>query len=239
MRRRRLVWGAMRLACLLSAGTIMSSVHGASFDCTEANSKTEKLICQDPALTALDEQLAVSYRRALLHADDPSAFRKEQRAWLQTRNACSEAACLKALYAKRIADLDRWGAIQSFTGSWAVEGSDTEAGGAWLDTEQVNNTVKFSLEISLGAPSYNTGWMGGEFELDGNVGHFRKEMGYGGVCEISFYFSAKQVEVKQGADACGFGDRVFAGGVLRRASKNRPKVCAGDPRAGECDKATD
>lgn len=235
MRRRRLAWGTAQLACLLSVGMIVSSVHGASFDCAKSKSKTERLVCQSPELSALDEMLAASYRRVLAQADDRGAIRREQRAWLQTRGSCADSACLMDLYRRRIADLDRRGSGQPFTGSWEDTEPGPEGSGMWLDTEQVSNTVKFQLEIANGAPSYNTGWIAGEFELEGNVGHFREKMSSTALCQISFYFTAQQVEVRQGGDLeCGFGYGVVAGGVLTRTSKDLPKLCSGDPRAGEC-----
>lgn len=125
-------------------------------------------------------------------------------------------------------------ATETFTGSWEQLGQNES--GLWLDTEQNKNTVKFQLEVSKGAPSYNSGWIQGEVELKNNVGHFRKSMG-SGLCEISFHFKTKSVELKQSGDysGCGFGYSVFAIGVLKRTSHKQPKFCAGDPGSGACD----
>ena len=132
------------------------------------------------------------------------------------------------LYASGVA------AAQTFTGSWQHRGQSKS--GLWLDTEQSKNIVKFQLEVSRGAPSYNTGWIQGEVELKHNVGYFEKSTD-SGVCEISFRFQAKSVELKQDGDysGCEFGHNVFAIGVLKRTSYKQPKFCAGDPRSGGCE----
>lgn len=77
----------------------------AGFDCAKAATAVEKTICQDPALNALDEQLAAAYRDAGRRC--PAAeLKTEQQRWLkQVRNACRDAACLGQAYQQRLADL--------------------------------------------------------------------------------------------------------------------------------------
>jgi hypothetical protein len=124
---------------------------------------------------------------------------------------------------------------QPFTGRWEQRGQNES--GLWLVTEQIKNTVKFEIALSRGAPSYNSGWIQGEVELKGNLGHFNK-ITESGVCEISFRFEAKQVELKQEGDyrGCGFGYGVHADGVLKRTSNKKTRFCADDPRGRGCDK---
>ena len=109
-----------------------------------------------------------------------------------------------------------------FSGSW-YSGSP-EKGGVWLQTQQQGARIRFQLEASRGAPSYNAGEIEGEFELRGNAGTFKQTID-DGVCEISFVFSAKQVELRQNSSAndCGFGYAVNASGLLRRKSTKSPK----------------
>jgi hypothetical protein len=123
---------------------------------------------------------------------------------------------------------------QTFTGSWAHRGPNES--GLWLDTAQNKNTLKFQLEVSRGAPSYNTGWIQGEVELKNNVGHFQQTID-GEFCEIRFRFDGNRVALRQDGDSsgCGFGHNVFAIGVLKRTSYQQPKFCSGDPRAGGCE----
>lgn len=84
----------------------MSATAGAaSFDCKLARSKAETMICTDAGLSKLDEQLGLAYARSLKTAIDPQTEKAKQLAWLKTRNACADAACLHDAYTTRIAAL--------------------------------------------------------------------------------------------------------------------------------------
>lgn len=117
------------------------------------------------------------------------------------------------------------------TGTWEYHGPAES--GKWLNTEQRGNKVRFQLELQRGAPSYNSGWIEGEFELRDKSGIFQKRL-YGGVCEITFRFFSNRVEIIQsGSDSdCGFGYNVWADGLLNRKSRNVPKFSHSDPRTG-------
>ncbi|KAA0687829.1 lysozyme inhibitor LprI family protein [Azospirillum brasilense] len=86
----------------------------ASFPCSKATTPTEKAICADPALSALDEKLAATYRAALERLSGASpeegaagaAVKADQRAWLRDRDSCrADAACLRRAYDGRLAVL--------------------------------------------------------------------------------------------------------------------------------------
>lgn len=78
----------------------------ASFDCSKAASTTEKMICNDPAISKLDEQLAAAYKTASDAATDKDALKTQQRDWLkQNRNLCGDTTCLTQTYQNRIAEL--------------------------------------------------------------------------------------------------------------------------------------
>lgn len=67
----------------------------ASFDCTKASSKIEKLICSSPGTADADRRLAAAYAAVKSKSADPSAVKADQVAWIkQQRNACGDAACL-------------------------------------------------------------------------------------------------------------------------------------------------
>jgi len=75
----------------------------ASFDCTKASSKTEKLICSSPQTADADRRLAAAYRSAASKSTDQTALRQQQREWLtKERNACDDAACLVNVTEARI-----------------------------------------------------------------------------------------------------------------------------------------
>ncbi len=77
---------------------------GASFDCRRASTRIEVLICSDPVLSTLDDQLGASYKAVDAGRALPE-LRAEQRAWLAQRSSCSDAACLGDMYRRRIAAL--------------------------------------------------------------------------------------------------------------------------------------
>lgn len=79
-----------------------------SFSCDAATKVSEKLVCSDPQLAALDVELASIYRSARESAADPATLVDEQRGWLDQRDACSNVSCLREAYLQRRADLARW-----------------------------------------------------------------------------------------------------------------------------------
>ena len=95
---------------LLALALLAAPANAASFDCAQAGTAVEHMICGDEALSALDDLLGDRYVRALKKGEDPKAIKAAQRAWLrETRNACTDAACLKAAYEARVADLTKIG----------------------------------------------------------------------------------------------------------------------------------
>lgn len=91
--------------CLCCWGT----AQAASFDCEQARTPVEKLICADPQLEDLDVALSEAYAAAQkeLPSAEAGRLRQEQLGWLrQTRNRCADAACLTQAYKTRINALD-------------------------------------------------------------------------------------------------------------------------------------
>jgi uncharacterized protein len=66
----------------------------ASFDCTKAASKIEKLICSTPETADSDRQLAAAYHAAAAKTSDQATLRQQERDWLKDRNACGDTACI-------------------------------------------------------------------------------------------------------------------------------------------------
>ncbi|MBF0118877.1 MAG: DUF1311 domain-containing protein [Desulfobacterales bacterium] len=71
----------------------------ASFDCSKASTKVEKLVCDDANLSKLDEELGKAYGEAKKKVFD---LNDEQRAWLKSRNKCIDTECLTNIYRDRI-----------------------------------------------------------------------------------------------------------------------------------------
>ncbi|WP_295056151.1 hypothetical protein [Sulfuricurvum sp.] len=57
------------------------SLFGASFDCTKASTKVEKMICADPELSKLDENLSNIFKEAVQIESYKEEIIKDQRVW--------------------------------------------------------------------------------------------------------------------------------------------------------------
>ena len=86
---------------------LVAHARAASFDCGKATTKTEKLICTDPELSILDEDLTSTYNNATKKTSDPATLKHAQRAWLKERNLCNDSSCLRTQYRQRLADLNQ------------------------------------------------------------------------------------------------------------------------------------
>ncbi len=84
------------------------TAQAASFDCQKAQSKVEHLICDDPEISKLDDELSKTYQDDLSKANDKQKQQliTEQKHWLKnTRNVCQDITCLKLAYWSRQAAL--------------------------------------------------------------------------------------------------------------------------------------
>lgn len=83
-------------------------LYGASYDCTKAVTLIEQSICSNRQLSALDDALAVAYKKALNISLYSRSIEKNQRNWLQLiRNTCQTKTCLNSAYTSRIAELNQ------------------------------------------------------------------------------------------------------------------------------------
>ena len=87
-------------------GAVLSGMwlgaSAASFDCAKARSKSERLICGDPKLSALDDQLAALASAGKKRADSPRAYQRALDAAWSVRQKCEDIACVEGWYARRI-----------------------------------------------------------------------------------------------------------------------------------------
>lgn len=82
-----------------------AEIIAASFDCNKKLTAIEGLICADPIVSELDDQLDVAFSSAVLASQDSSSVIKNQRDWLISRNHCDSAECLIISYRTQIAVL--------------------------------------------------------------------------------------------------------------------------------------
>lgn len=77
-----------------------------SFDCSKANTPSERLVCRDPELAALDRTLSAVFRGMVgqLTSEDALALRRDQAEWFKTyAHDCNSAA----------SDAQRWDCIDA------------------------------------------------------------------------------------------------------------------------------
>ena len=97
-----------------------------SFDCADTFGSVEEMICDDPALMALDRRLNDLYAHKIenIDADEALPIRAFQRGWIKARNACSKSndprQCVVDIYNDRIAELEASLPHQFEGTSWRV-----------------------------------------------------------------------------------------------------------------------
>ena len=80
---------------------ICGSVNAASFNCSKAYSKVEKLICNTPSLSKADDELYVDYLQAKLVTGNSDEFKKIAKLnWKLREKNCETEQCLLAWYQK-------------------------------------------------------------------------------------------------------------------------------------------
>lgn len=76
----------------------------AGFDCAKAGTRIEHMICDNPELDKLDEEMTLMYR-GLSRGPDALQIQKEQREWNKSRNAAQTPAELAQMYEDRMSEL--------------------------------------------------------------------------------------------------------------------------------------
>lgn len=101
---RHLLWRRITITSILATSPLLSS-YGASFDCQHARSFREHTVCSNVELSELDDNLSRTYTVARANANEPSALRATQKAWLASADRCGDLSCLTSAYRQRIAEL--------------------------------------------------------------------------------------------------------------------------------------
>jgi len=82
--------------------------HATSFNCNRGRSPTERMICNDPALSKLDDTLGQLYWKARRQVINRRAFLNDSDTkWVWREANCRDVACLGTWYATRIGELQR------------------------------------------------------------------------------------------------------------------------------------
>jgi uncharacterized protein (TIGR02145 family) len=109
-------------------------------------------------------------------------------------------------------------------------GDDVEKGpvGSALIHPLTSSSALFFLDLSQGAPSYNTGRLYGQITIKNNIGTFTEANDYLD-CTLKFKFSPKQLEIitEDRHGNCGFGGNVYADNKYKQIDASIPKYYIG------------
>src|SRR3954471_21108343 len=95
-------------SALVLALMLPFAAQAQSFNCRTAEAPDEILICQNPRLRALDEQMASLYFRLRnrLYGGERAELEASQRRWLRSRMGCGrDYSCIQGHYVQRINEL--------------------------------------------------------------------------------------------------------------------------------------
>jgi uncharacterized protein YecT (DUF1311 family) len=115
---RDMAWVGHDVACkslqgLCKPGLLQSQYKSSvallhSLDCSKLISVQAQLVCGDPELTRVDKALTEIYLQKIKVSANKTRLRADQRAWIRnSRDVCSDKACLLRSYRLRIDELKR------------------------------------------------------------------------------------------------------------------------------------
>lgn len=198
--------------------------HAASFDCSKATTLVENAICNDVEISALDDLLMDTYKKALANTDDQSGLKGEQRSWLKNkRNTCKNVACVKQAYVLRISELN--GLIKSDKSSISISGEYERYDGNKPDYHGSTITIKELKDgqihvvgnaVWIGnaeTGNVNTGDIDGTFPLKGNQVNY-----IDGGCDLTLTFSKNGLTVDDKSGGGCSGLNVTFSGEYRKVN---------------------
>jgi uncharacterized protein YecT (DUF1311 family) len=94
---------SMKRLLMMVAGLVwVVAAQAASFDCAKAGTKVEHLICDNPELSKLDEELNLAYKTALQDEKQAVTIKQTQKNWIKERNGCVDTGCVKRAYESQL-----------------------------------------------------------------------------------------------------------------------------------------
>ena len=152
-------------ACLVLANPAVS-IAQPSFDCAQATSKAEALVCSDPALAQIDQRLSERYAAALSMIEGldagadiaRDATRASQRGWIKGRDDCWKAddlrTCVEASYLMREGELVALWLLEEPTSVVTYSCEDNPANEVtayFFDTELPSIRIEYGDSIKTGS----------------------------------------------------------------------------------------
>ncbi|WP_146055266.1 lysozyme inhibitor LprI family protein [Paraburkholderia eburnea] len=92
---------------LFATLAVSTAAQAASFHCPHNASASERIVCTDPTLSALDDKLAALYKTAVDATPDATALEADRvNQWQWRQHNCKDKACVTDWYNRRIAELE-------------------------------------------------------------------------------------------------------------------------------------
>lgn len=132
---------------------LLPMAHAASFDCLKARTSVEHMICADVGLSKLDDDLSAAYKAALANREAAQRVKYDQKTWIEVRNDCQDASCLKLEYTTRLTILK-----QIVSGQKDLEG-DTAFFGSWDGAGEATMSTIGYMYIT----ATRLGWSGSKY----------------------------------------------------------------------------
>lgn len=127
---------------------LINTGHTASFDCSQAKTAVEKMICADEELSILDEELSILFEKAIALKKNSMNIKIEQRYWLEKRDICKEKDCIKDFYRNRISALQIYLTLPSNC-SHLNEHSETSVQGNYTPMKIKNKSMVLKSNDNL------------------------------------------------------------------------------------------
>lgn len=97
----------VRVLLVLILSQLPCLAQAAGFDCAQASTAAEQMICTDNELSRLDEELSALYNAALASSAAPKPLKASQLEWLRERDRTSGRDEMLQLYQTRIEELQK------------------------------------------------------------------------------------------------------------------------------------
>ena len=91
----------------LAASFLGMPAVAASVDCNNASAFRDVVICSDPALSKLHEDVLNQYLSAQASSKDPNAILADQLSWVDKLDKCTTALCIRTLVTQRADEIQR------------------------------------------------------------------------------------------------------------------------------------
>jgi uncharacterized protein len=198
------------------------TLTAAGFACSKAISPSEKLICSDPTLANLDQEMVAAYRDVIQNTNDAKAWKADQLRWLAERDRCQDDdGCLRSEYQARVVILRAAAPKVAWANHWWRVDASGGNGSELVITQVTSTGFEFSVEASAGA---NSGELSGKATFDASgAAHYRGDAQSGTEgCSLTFSRVLNRLNIDQKGDdaSCGAGRGVYFSGTYVASAKD-------------------